>query len=96
MERAPAVLGAGWVSDALRDSYKRGRELMARPLRGCLVRGSWPGTRMVLVDPLDDELHADGQPMYQRRLQRAEELEAERCWSAARLCVRRDTTSRCV
>lgn len=74
VERAAELLGPGWVADALRDSYKAGETYGSAFAR--LFARLLAGTGMVLVDPLDDELHAIAQPLFKAAAERAEELDA--------------------
>jgi bacillithiol synthase len=62
VERATQVLGPGWVSDALRESYRVGESYGSAFAR--LFTRLLAGTGIVLVDPLDDELHAITQPLF--------------------------------
>jgi bacillithiol biosynthesis cysteine-adding enzyme BshC len=71
---ATELLGPGWVSDALRESYKAG-ETYGSAFARLFVR-LLAGTGMVLVDPLDDELHAVAQPLFKAAAERAGELDA--------------------
>jgi bacillithiol biosynthesis cysteine-adding enzyme BshC len=71
--RATEVLGAGWVSDALRESYRVGESYGSAFAR--LFTRLLAGTGMVLVDPLEDELHAIAQPLFTAAAERAEELD---------------------
>jgi bacillithiol biosynthesis cysteine-adding enzyme BshC len=71
--RATDVLGAGWVSDALRESYRVGESYGSAFAR--LFTRLLAGTGMVLVDPLEDELHAIAQPLFTAAAERAEELD---------------------
>jgi len=73
VERATAVLGSGWVSDALRESYRVGETYGSAFAR--LFTRILAGTGMVLVDPLDDELHRIAQPLFTSAAERAEELD---------------------
>jgi bacillithiol biosynthesis cysteine-adding enzyme BshC len=73
VERATAVLGEGWVSDALRESYRVGESYGSAFAR--LFTRLLAGTGMVLVDPLDDELHAIAEPLFSAAAERAEELD---------------------
>jgi bacillithiol biosynthesis cysteine-adding enzyme BshC len=73
VEKATQVLGPGWVSDALRDSYRVGESYGSAFAR--LFTRILAGTGMVLVDPLDDELHAVAQPLFTAAAERAEELD---------------------
>lgn len=73
VERTTAVLGPGWVSDALRDSYRLGESYGSAFAR--LFTRILAGTGMVLVDPLDDELHAIAEPLFTAAAERAEELD---------------------
>jgi len=73
VERAASVLGPGWVSDALRESYRTGEtygSAFARLFTRILAE-----TGIVLVDPLDNELHAIAQPIFSAAAERAEELD---------------------
>jgi bacillithiol biosynthesis cysteine-adding enzyme BshC len=73
VERATALLGPGWVSDALRESYRVGESYGSAFAR--LFTRILAGTGMVLVDPLDDELHTVAQPLFTAAAERAEELD---------------------
>jgi len=73
VERATSLLGEGWVSDALRESYKVGESYGSAFAR--LFTRILTGTGMVLVDPLDDELHAIAGPLFTAAAERAEELD---------------------
>ena len=73
VERVTALLGPGWVSDALRESYRQGESYGSAFAR--LFTRILTGTGMVLVDPLDDELHAIAQPLFTAAAERAEELD---------------------
>jgi bacillithiol biosynthesis cysteine-adding enzyme BshC len=73
VERATALLGPGWVSDALRESYRLGESYGSAFAR--LFTRILAGTGMVLVDPLDNELHAIAQPLFTAAAKRAEELD---------------------
>jgi bacillithiol biosynthesis cysteine-adding enzyme BshC len=73
VERATSVLGPGWVSDALRESYSLGESYGSAFAR--LFTRILAGTGMVLVDPLDNELHAVAQPLFTAAAERAEELD---------------------
>jgi bacillithiol biosynthesis cysteine-adding enzyme BshC len=73
VERAAAVLGPGWVSNALRESYRAGESYGSAFAR--LFTRIMAGTGIVLVDPLDDELHAVAQPLFTAAADRAEELD---------------------
>lgn len=73
VQRATAILGPGWVSDALRESYRAGESYGSAFAR--LFTRILAGTGMVLVDPLDDELHAIAQPLFTAAAERAEELD---------------------
>jgi len=73
VERATALLGPGWVSDALRESYKVGESYGSAFAR--LFTRILAGTGMVLVDPLDDDLHAIAAPLFTAAAERAEELD---------------------
>lgn len=73
VEKATAVLGPGWMSDALRESYRMGESYGSAFAR--LFTRILAGTGMVLVDPLDDELHAVAQPLFTAAAERAEELD---------------------
>jgi bacillithiol biosynthesis cysteine-adding enzyme BshC len=73
VERAAKLLGPGWVSDALRESYRAGESYGSAFAR--LFTRILAGTGMVLVDPLDDELHAIAQPLFMAAAERAEELD---------------------
>lgn len=73
VDRATAILGPGWVSDALRESYRAGESYGSAFAR--LFTRILAGTGMVLVDPLDDELHAIAQPLFTAAAERAEELD---------------------
>jgi bacillithiol biosynthesis cysteine-adding enzyme BshC len=71
--RAAELLGPGWVSDALRESYRKGESYGSAFAR--LFTRILANTGMVLVDPLDDELHAIAQPLFTAAAERAEELD---------------------
>jgi bacillithiol biosynthesis cysteine-adding enzyme BshC len=73
VEQATSVLGPGWVSDALRESYRAGESYGSAFAR--LFTRILAGTGMVLVDPLDDELHAIAQPLFTAAAERADELD---------------------
>ena len=73
VERAAQLLGPGWVSDALRESYCAGESYGSAFAR--LFTRLLAGSGMVLVDPLDDELHAIAQPLFAAAAERAEELD---------------------
>jgi bacillithiol biosynthesis cysteine-adding enzyme BshC len=73
VERAAAVLGEGWVSDALRESYRVGESYGSAFAR--LFTRLMAGTGLVLVDPLEDELHAIAEPLFSAAAERAEELD---------------------
>jgi len=73
VERATALLGPGWVSDALRESYRLGETYGSAFAR--LFTRIMSGTGMVLVDPLDNDLHAIVQPLFSAAAERAEELD---------------------
>ena len=73
VEQTAAILGPGWVSDALRESYRAGETYGSAFAR--LFTRIFAGTGMVLVDPLDHELHAVAQPLYTAAAERAEELD---------------------
>jgi bacillithiol biosynthesis cysteine-adding enzyme BshC len=73
VERAAQLLGPGWVSDALRESYRLGESYGSAFAR--LFTRILAGTEMVLVDPMDDELHAVAQPLFTAAAERAEELD---------------------
>ncbi len=73
VERAAALLGPGWVSDALRESYRLGETYGSAFAR--LFTRIMAGTGMVLVDPLDNDLHAIVQPLFTAAAERAEELD---------------------
>jgi bacillithiol biosynthesis cysteine-adding enzyme BshC len=73
VERATAVLGAGWVSDALRESYRAGESYGSAFAR--LFTRLMAGTGLVLVDPVEDELHAIAEPLFSAAAERAEELD---------------------
>ncbi len=73
VERATQLLGPGWVSDALRESYREGESYGSAFAR--LFTRLLAGTGLVLVDPLDDELHRIAQPLLAAAAERAEELD---------------------
>jgi bacillithiol biosynthesis cysteine-adding enzyme BshC len=73
VERAVQLLGPGWVSDALRESYRVGESYGSAFAR--LFTRILAGTGMVLVDPMDAELHAIVQPLFTAAAERAEELD---------------------
>ena len=73
VEQAAKVLGPGWVTDALRESYKVGESYGSAFAR--LFTRLMAGTGLVLVDPLDDELHAVAQPLFTAAAERAAELD---------------------
>jgi bacillithiol biosynthesis cysteine-adding enzyme BshC len=70
---ATKLLGPGWVSDALRESYRAGESFGSAFAR--LFTRILAGTGMVLVDPLDDDLHRIAQPLFTAAAERAEELD---------------------
>ena len=72
VERAADLLGQGWVSDALRESYRPGESFGSAFAR--LFTRLLSGTGMILVDALDDELHAIAQPILSAAVERADEL----------------------
>jgi bacillithiol biosynthesis cysteine-adding enzyme BshC len=74
VERAAALLGDGWVSEALRESYREGESYGSAFAR--LFTRLMAGTGLILVDPLDDELHAIAQPLFTAAAERAGELDA--------------------
>ena len=63
---------ANWVNEALRQSYREGESYGSAFAR--LFTRLLAGTGLVLVDPLDDELHAVAQPLFAAAAQRAGEL----------------------
>jgi bacillithiol biosynthesis cysteine-adding enzyme BshC len=73
VERAAEVLGPGWVSDALRESYREGESYGSAFAR--LFTRLLAGSGLILVDPLDDELHAMAQPIFTAAAERAAELD---------------------
>ncbi len=73
VERATTVLGPGWVSDALRESYRMGESYGSAFAR--LFTRLMSGTGLVLVDPLENELHAIAEPLLVAAAERAEELD---------------------
>jgi bacillithiol synthase len=73
VERATTLLGPGWVSDALRESYRLGETYGSAFAR--LFTRIMAGTGMVLVDPLDEDLHSIVQPLFTAAAERAEELD---------------------
>ena len=73
VERATQLLGPGWVSEALRESYRAGESYGSAFAR--LFTRLLAGTGLVLVDPLDDELHRIAQPLLAAAAERAEELD---------------------
>jgi bacillithiol synthase len=76
VDRAAELLGAGsvpgWVNDALRQSYRPGESYSSAFAR--LMTRLLEGTGIILVDPLDDELHAIAQPLFAAAAERAAEL----------------------
>ncbi len=73
VNRATSVLGPGWVSDALRESYRLGESYGSAFAK--LFTRLLAGTGLVLVDPMDDELHAIAEPLFSAAAERAEELD---------------------
>jgi bacillithiol biosynthesis cysteine-adding enzyme BshC len=73
VSRATELLGPGWVSEALSESYRAGESYGSAFAR--LFTRILAGTGMVLVDPLDDELHAIVQPLFTSAAERAVELD---------------------
>jgi bacillithiol biosynthesis cysteine-adding enzyme BshC len=73
VERATQLLGSGWVSDALGESYCAGESYGSAFAR--LFTRLLGTSGLVLVDPLDDELHAIAQPLFTAAAERAEELD---------------------
>jgi bacillithiol biosynthesis cysteine-adding enzyme BshC len=73
VERAAQLLGPGWVSDALGESYRAGESYGSAFAR--LFTRLLAGSGLVLVDPLDDELHTIAQPLFAAAAERAEELD---------------------
>jgi bacillithiol synthase len=73
VERAAGLLGPGWVSDALRESYRAGESYGSAFAR--LFTRLLAGSGIVLVDPLDDELHAIAEPLFTAAAERAGELD---------------------
>jgi len=73
VERAAQLLGPGWVSEALRESYGAGETYGSAFAR--LFTRLLAGSGLVLVDPLDDELHRIAQPLFTAAAERAEELD---------------------
>ena len=73
VERAAQLLGPGWVSDALGQSYRAGESYGSAFAR--LFTRLLGGSGLVLVDPLDEELHAIAQPLLSAAAERAEELD---------------------
>ncbi|MGC2209988.1 MAG: bacillithiol biosynthesis cysteine-adding enzyme BshC [Candidatus Korobacteraceae bacterium] len=73
VERVAQLLGPGWVSEALRESYRAGESYGSAFAR--LFTRLLAGSALVLVDPLDDELHAIAQPLLVAAAERAEELD---------------------
>jgi bacillithiol biosynthesis cysteine-adding enzyme BshC len=73
VEQAAAILGEGWVTEALRQSYRPGESYGSAFAR--LFTRLMAGTGLVLVDPLDDELHAIAQPLFTAAAERAVELD---------------------
>jgi bacillithiol biosynthesis cysteine-adding enzyme BshC len=72
VERAAGLLGPGWASDALRESYGAGESYGSAFAR--LFTRLLAGSGLVLVDPLDDELHAIAEPLFAAAASRAGEL----------------------
>ena len=73
VERAAQKLGPGWVSEALRESYREGESYGGAFAR--LFTRLLAGSGLILVDPLDDELHAIAQPLFAAPAERAAELD---------------------
>ena len=73
VERASQLLGPGWVSEALDESYRAGESYGSAFAR--LFTRLLAGTGLVLVDPLDDELHRIARPLLVAAAERAEELD---------------------
>ncbi len=73
VERTAQLLGPGWVSEALRESYREGESYGSAFAR--LFTRLLAGSGLVLVDPLDDELHRIAQPLFTAAAERAEELD---------------------
>jgi bacillithiol biosynthesis cysteine-adding enzyme BshC len=73
VEQAAAILGEGWVTEALRQSYRAGESYGSAFAR--LFTRLMADTGLVLVDPLDDELHAIVQPLFTAAAERAVELD---------------------
>jgi bacillithiol biosynthesis cysteine-adding enzyme BshC len=73
VERASQLLGPGWVSDALGESYRVGESYGSAFAR--LFTRLLGGSGLVLVDPLDDELHAIAQPLFTAAAERSGELD---------------------
>ena len=92
VERATQLLGPGWVSDALRESYRVGESYGSAFAR--LFTRMLAGTGLVLVDPLDDELHRIAQPLFVAAAERAEELD-EALLERGKALHERAITSRC-
>ncbi|MDR3762730.1 MAG: bacillithiol biosynthesis cysteine-adding enzyme BshC [Acidobacteriota bacterium] len=74
VEKAAGLLGENWVSQALRESYRAGETYGSAFAR--LFARLTANTGLVLVDPLDDELHAIAQPIFVQAAERAGELNA--------------------
>jgi len=73
VEHAAELLGPGWVSEALRESYRPGETYGSAFAR--LFTRLLAGTGLILVDPLDAELHAIAQPLFVAAAERAAELD---------------------
>ncbi len=64
---------AAWIIDALRESYREGESYGSAFAR--LFTRLLAGTGLILVDPLDEELHAIAKPLLIAAAQRAAELD---------------------
>lgn len=71
--RSTQVPDPAWVTDALRESYRAGESYGSAFAR--LFTRLLAGTGLILVDPLDDELHAIAQPLLMEAANRAAELD---------------------
>ena len=74
VEKAATLLCENWVSQALRESYRAGETYGSAFAR--LFARLTANTGLVLVDPLDDELHAIAKPIFVQAAERAGELNA--------------------
>jgi bacillithiol synthase len=73
VERAAELLGPGWVSDALRESY-RPEETYGSAFARLFTR-LLAGTGIVLVNPLEAELHAIAAPLLAAAAEHAADLD---------------------